>query len=240
MKKTLPLLFSLVISAPLWAESGSLEKIDKKLDALDQKVDAVQDTSNKIYSKVENNPLGNKHYGVEFNLFRLLLVEDGEYQLSGGFSYFDTQNSREYAFPVFISSVKSDSEQYPSTYKFSTVDFHYRQYLGDTLTGFYLSGFARAAQIKALVGYDYAPSVFSIAGSCSDCGPSYYDSEYKLGIGVGLGYRIISKNGLYWGCGLILGKYVVGENDKFREGDGINEDAELIVDAELLKFGYSF
>ena len=59
----------------------------------------------------------------------------------------------------------------------------------------------------------------------------------------GIGYRIISESGYYWGASLSAGKYIIGNYDVFLDSDGISttlDDEEFIFDVELLKFGFAF
>jgi hypothetical protein len=66
-------------------------------------------------------------------------------------------------------------------------------------------------------------------------------NESKLGIGVGLGYRIFSYRGLYWGTSISFGRYLIGKNNKFSGGFlTYDDDNQYILDIELLKFGWAF
>jgi len=63
----------------------------------------------------------------------------------------------------------------------------------------------------------------------------------KLGIGFGMGYRIFSYKGLYWGVSASLGRYFIGENDMFQSSSYFaDDDSEMIFDFEFLKFGWTF
>jgi hypothetical protein len=67
------------------------------------------------------------------------------------------------------------------------------------------------------------------------------DTETKLGLGVGLGYRFFSYKGLYWGASLNVGRYLIGERDRFRGSFfGLDADNESIIDVDLLMFGWAF
>ena len=66
-------------------------------------------------------------------------------------------------------------------------------------------------------------------------------SENKLGIGIGIGYRKFSYKGFYWGTSLNLGRYFLGENGKYiGEFLWYDNDSEIILNFELLKFGWAF
>ncbi len=162
-----------------------------------------------------------KKFGVETNPFYLLVISSGEdTMLSGTFSYFDHKNNAEIAVPIHVMHLGN------SNYKQETIDVHYRKFLNDRVGGFYLSGFARVARLRGETDYskDYK-----------------YAKQTKLGTGVGIGVRIFSSFGLYWGASLSLGRYLTGDNDTFRSDTLIiTDDQPYIFDIELFKFGYSF
>ena len=215
-------LLGVMLGANVFADDVNLDVIDKKLD----KVIGNQD---KIYERVANEPLKGKHYGVELNIFRIIALQKDWLTFSGGFSLFDTNNKTEIAFPVFVSSTIPYDD---FRFSYASIDVHYRQFLGGTLNGFYISGFSRGTYLKGRLGSEW--EWFSDEKTENE-----YGSEMKIGVGVGIGYRVFSKTGYYWGVGLIVGRYLVGENDKFT-GDILDEDSEFILDMELLKFGYAF
>ena len=117
-------------------------------------------------------------------------------------------------------------------YTLLTLDAHYRYFLGDTTNGFYINGFGRLARLRAKTGDDLS----WLDGYATH--PTA--TENKFGVGVGIGYRIFSKNGLYWGTSLSAGRYIVGKNDKFIMANFGNDDSQTIIDIEMLKFGYAF
>lgn len=214
---------TLLSQTVLAAENSTIEGIDKK-------VDTVIQMQERIYDKVENDPLKGKNFGVELNLVRLLLIDKNLTEVSGTVSYFNHQAKAEIAFPFFYSAEKEEGSG-AERFTVSTLDVHYRQYLGETLNGFYLSGFGRFASLKGVTGEDQ----FIFTTSTGSSG-----SENKFGVGVGFGSRIFSKTGLYFGTSLSIGKYIVGKNDKFAYDNLFYDDKEVIIDIELLKFGYAF
>jgi hypothetical protein len=181
----------------------------------------------KIYIESKNAPLTNKNYGIEFNLFRLLLIDKSS-TLSGSFSLFNVNRNAEISFPFYYQDGKnSDVSEF-------SLDCHYRYFLGNTQNGFYLSGFARYAFLNGPLKNDYT---------------LYYQSNNKngsvnkLGIGVGLGYRIFSYKGLYWGASVSFGRFLTDNNNKFSGSSSIlsiGDDTEYIFDIEFLKFGWAF
>ncbi len=218
------------------AHASETETLKASMDRIEGKIDVIEENTRLARETLRDEPLGERRYGVEFNLIRPLMWGGDERTLSGGFSYFDAERKVEYAFPVMWSSAEHDNywgvgdAADGKRLNTLTIDAHYRKYLGDTLNGFYISGFARATHLDGVLQND-------------DYSVIKNGSEFKLGVGFGIGYRIISRSGIYWGASLSLGRYLVGESDQFRETNGISaehDDAETIVDVELLKFGMAF
>lgn len=212
-------------------DSPRIDVIEKKVDVIDKKVDRVIEKQERIYSKVENNPLQGRKFGVELNLFRLLTIQDDYSSFSGTVSYFNHARNAEIALPFFYSSDRYSGNN--GKFTLYTVDAHYRHFLGDTLNGFYVSGFGRFARLHGRTGDDWQWFFDSSA-------ERPYTTENKFGIGVGIGYRIFSKNRIYWGTSLSVGRYISGQNDKFYSASIGDDDLQTIIDFELLKFGYAF
>lgn len=222
MKKSL-LILILLLPYPSYAQDA----LNARLTQLELKLDQALNNQTEIKDKVSNNPLGDRAYGVEVNFLRFLFTDT----LSGTVSYFDHDNQAEWAFPIYFERYQEDWEPKSITYV-ATLDVAYRQFLGDTVNGFYLSGFSRATYIKGPVS-DYYWNDYSKSTTVTK-----YDRELKFGVGVGIGYRIFSKKRYYWGTSLSLGKYLIGENYKYDHA--IVDDLGVIFDIELLKFGYAF
>lgn len=208
------------------------------LQRVDGKLDRVLENSEQERRAYVDQPLGERKNGIEFNFFRPLLWDEGERTLSGTYSRFDTDSNVEIAVPVMYSAGDQDDGYFingqprnADELRSVTVDVHYRQYLGHRLDGFYLSGFTRVAHLDGSLNYDYMNDRFQSA------------RETKMGVGVGLGYRIISRSGLYWGMSVNLGRYFVGDSDIFEDSDSLSanlDDEEVIFDIEFFKFGYAF
>ncbi len=157
-----------------------------------------------------------KHFGAEVNPFYILISAGGSNTkyLSSTFSYFDHENLAEVAIPLHYYKEHN--------YKQQTIDVHYRKFINDFIGGFYYSGFARLAKLEG------------------DGGNSYI-KQTKFGLGVGVGFRLFHKSGFYWGASFGLGSYITGDNDQFVNNlFVITDDPRMIVDIELLKFGYTF
>ena len=192
------------------------------------KIDSILTLQKKMYGESKNAPLADKNFGVELNIFRLLLM-DKAVSLSGGFSLFGVGRHAEIAFPIYYSNPEN-----PMDLNELTVDCHYRYFLGNTQNGMYLSGFARFARLE---GYPGDNNLFHSDGTSGEG----RISENKIGAGVGIGYRKFSYRGLYWGASLNLGRYFIGENGRFY-GSWLSydDDNEIIIDVEFLKFGWAF
>lgn len=191
------------------------------------KIDSIYSLQKKMYVESKTGPLANKNYGVELNIARLLMAGDLP-SFSGTFSLFNVNRQAEIAFPVYIQSASK-----ATNFSEFSLDCHYRYFLGKTQNGFYLSGFARYAYLHGPL-----KSTFDLFGAPSITPTS---SENKLGIGVGIGYRIFSYKGLYWGSSLSFGRYIVGKSEKFNSDSfGALDDLPYIIDVELLKFGWAF
>ena len=207
--------------------NDSISKPTAKKDTISTsaKIDSIYTIQKTIYNEQKNNPLYNKRFGIEFNFFRLLYVK--ELTLSGGFSIFDLKHKAEISFPMYFQKPSSSRDLTEFT-----IDCHYRYFLRNTLNGFYLSAFSRYAFLSGTLGNN------DFWGEQSSTTKS---TENKLGLGFGLGYRIFSYKGLYWGASLSVGRYLIGKSDKF-QGDflALDDDNEFIFDIEFFKFGWAF
>ncbi len=135
-------------------------------------------------------------------------------------SYFDHDKGVEIALQV---SPVSSSEEIDST----TADIHYRSYFDKKIDGAYWDVFSRFAYLDG-----------PLSNSRSRA------RSTKLGFGLGLGYRtfnLFDNASMYWGCGIHLGAYVLGENQIYDEGlDFSIDDEPVILNIEFLKIGYAF
>ena len=219
MRTKLLSFFIIVLSIPcsLMAQS-EYENSSKKLSS-------IYDLQQKMYRESNEGPLTGKRFGVEVNPLRLLWVDKAT-TFSGSFSLFDVTRFAEISFPVYFQSPKNGDDLTEFT-----LDAHYRYFLGKTQNGFYLSGFARYAFLNGTLNFEDITPIPT----------KTKDSQHKLGIGFGIGYRIFSERGLYWGTSLSVGRYVTGSNNRFY-GDflTLDDDNEFIVDIEVLKFGWAF
>lgn len=186
------------------------------------KVDSLMIYTKKIYQESKNDPLIGKKYGIEVNPF-LLLSYDKHHTITAGFSMFKQDQNAELAFPVIYDS-DSDTKM-----KLFTIDAQYRKFLGNTSNGFYLAALAKYTHLNGELGKDF---------DLFDSNTGKRGTENKFGIGFGIGYRIFSYSGFYWGVNLTVGRYLTGKHDRFK-GSLVN-DSEFFIDGEILKFGYAF
>jgi len=228
----------LLITSQVYAASDLENKEDKPLI---RNYDNTSFKDNKHVRTKKIGPLGNKKWGIEINLFRLIIfIPSGEkfyHTFSGGISYFGLDRKSELAFPFFYSHWGSpgEYEHYSESIRQIIVDCHYRRFLGKTQNGFYISAFIRYANLKGkkpLYKYDYQSDTIEEL------------VENKFGIGIGIGFRMFTKVGFYWGVSGSIGKYVIGENDVFHDNARdlflFDNDIDMIYNIELLKFGWAF
>ena len=180
-----------------------------------------------LQAETNHLPLEGRKFGVELNLPRLLTYSASWKSASGTFSYFDHENRVEIAVPWLLARHAGRSEKYYDRYDTKSVDIHYRKFLNDEMNGFYLSGFGRLIYLDGKLRNENARQ-----------------RTLKAGIGIGLGFRLFPTNErFYWGAGLIVGRYLSNQNDIYTQDSVdffIYEDLPVIIDVELLKFGYAF
>jgi hypothetical protein len=208
---------------------GEIKREDLTTEA---KIDSIFQMQKKIYAERNISPLNDKKYGVEFNLFRFLAWSE-MISLSGGVSLFDINRHAEIAFPFYYGKGDGDHSETEIN-----LDVHYRYFLGNNQKGFYLSGFSRYEYLN-YYSYDYQNAPLT----------SVWDNTYqnhnmnRLGAGIGLGYRIFSEKGLYWGTGLTIGRFFddgIQGNYPYGSVFSWQTTSPFIIDFELLKFGWAF
>jgi hypothetical protein len=228
MKNFTSLRNCMVVIACVWPFLSSAQERTRDKPSDSVKLDSILTLQKKMYSESRNMPLADKNFGIELNIFRVLLI-DRAVSLSGGFSLFGVNRHAEIAFPIYYSNPED-----PKDLKELTIDCHYRYFLGNTQNGLYLSGFVRYAHLDGYLGDN---DLFHSDVTNADI----KISENKMGAGVGIGYRKFSYKGLYWGTSLNFGRYFIGKNDQFY---GIflpiDDDNKIIIDVEFLKFGWAF
>ena len=230
---TLILTLLAVSSFALAQDSTAAAKIDTLL--INQK--ALLELQQQMYKEAHYvSPLANKKIGIELNLARLLVSTGQDYvTLSGTFSLFATTRAGEIAFPFFYQSGTSrkrdafNDGEYDVPLTLINLDATYRHFLGKHQDGFYFSAGTRYTYIKGLEGEDFI--IFSVSQGGQE------SSIHKVGAYFGLGYRYFTDSGFYWGVSVIYGRYFGGERE-YQEV--LLDDGKMIIDMELLKFGFAF
>jgi hypothetical protein len=223
------ILITLAIVLPTLAFSQKKDTL-----STNAKIDSIFALQQRMYSESKNEPLKDKKYGVELNLFRLIAMTS-TLSISGTVSLFNINRKAEIAIPFFYQ--QGDDQKALADLSEFTLDCHYRYFLGNTQNGFYLSAFTRYANLRGI------PWDASYSLSLGTPNPGQRETENKLGFGIGLGYRYFSYKSLYWGSSVSIGRYVLGKNDRFSSSSGftfIDDDGQFIFDMELLKFGWAF
>jgi hypothetical protein len=205
--------------------AGTENKVDSVLIYQKQMMDYQQ----RIYGEVKYvDPLANKRSGIEFNPAYLMLASaNKDIVISGTYSRFDVDRKAELAFPFYYSNARPFGlfVDHKRT-KLFTLDAVYRRFLGAHQNGFYFAIGTRYTHLKGeteetydIFG-DYVPLI---------------KTTNKVGVLSGIGYRYFAKSGFYWGVSISAGRYLNG-NTHLAGSDG----GKLILDIELLKFGFTF
>jgi hypothetical protein len=184
-------------------------------------------------TQVHSAPLEGRKYGVEFNFPRAIAFSKDWKSMSGTFSYFNHRKNAEIAVPWMITKEGRGED----ALLVSSVDLHYRHFLNSELNGFYLSAFTRLANYD---GTTYSNNDYAYGGD--NYKGKKKETNVRVGVGVGLGYRLFpEKSRIYWGAGFAIGRYLdYGDTKYINEDFGSELGTPLIVEAELLKFGYAF
>ena len=183
----------------------------------------IRNSSNQILEEVEYiDPLEGKKFGFELNPLYTILYNKFGPSLSGTFSLFNVADKAEIAFPFSYRSRASSTLADSPT---ANLDVQYRYFLGKHREGFYIMPGLRFSYYKS---GDYFDNIF-------DDDPEFRSSYNKQGVSFGIGYRIFSKEGWYWGFSLYLGKHYFGS---VKDSDRFFSDS--FINLELLKFGISF
>jgi hypothetical protein len=202
---------------------------NSKIDTILSNSKKILDLQQKTYNEVAQEPLANKHFGIELSPASLLVASANDILLlSGGFSLFAVDRHAEIAFPFFYQSGAGKKENYPLT--LLTLDAAYRRFLGRHQDGFYLSAGTRYTYIKGEEGTTFLLFTLDTPGATI--------TTSKMGLYFGIGYRYFSVSGLYWGTSISYGRYF--SNDE-RDIKGVTfDDTKILLDVEILKFGISF
>lgn len=224
-------LFCLNVSAVKAQDSTSSAKIDSLL--ILQKM--LVEQQGKIYDEVVryNEPLEGKSIGIEFNPAYFLSGISKSYTvLSGGISFFAIDRNAEIACPFFYQNGTTDKSN-TSELLLWNHDVLYRKFLGQHQKGFYIEGGFRYTHIRG-----EEENGISFLGINLGSTSSPVITTDKLGAMFGIGVRIFSTSGLYWGASVKYGAYFSSDERGIK---GVFPDnTKTIIDFEILKFGFAF
>ena len=166
----------------------------------------IKERTDLILEEVYIDPLVDKKFGIELSPLYLMYVHDG---ISGSFSNFNLSDVAEITFPFSYRTYQRKNELGEKEERYLTyLDAQYRFFLGKHRIGRWIG-----------TGLRY----------CLD--EDNEGSYSKGGIAFGVGTRMFSERGWYWGSSIYLGKYYFGEKNR---GDS------AFFQFELLKFGFAF
>ena len=150
------------------------------------------------------DPLEGKKFGLAFNPISLFLsIIEKDFLLSCGISLYPEHQNSEIAFPIYYNKESGGNSVLH-------LDVHYRYFIGKHQKGLYISSGMRFTAKKSVHG----------------------PNANNMGLTFGMGYRLFSENGFYWGTSLFGGRYLTkSESSLSREG---------IIDFEILKIGKTF
>ena len=183
----------------------------------------IQSGNNRILDEVlYEDPTANKTMGVMFNPIATILYEDG-LKLIGGFSYFPKGKKTELSLNLMYKN-ESDDNDYTLNIDVLNRFYFDRKYR----KGFHLLYGGRLAS--------YSDTDFPFFGNNIEM--PYLTAADMLGVSFGVGYRILNRNGWYWGTSMYVGRYLV-INDKSDEGYTA-DFSDTFIWMEFLKIGYIF
>ena len=207
--------------------NGSAEQIGEAAAQMKESAAQISEVAkqvDEIHENVVRSPLENKTIGIELNPLSLLFIDKG-YGIAGTVSVFSWKRTAEIAFPVMLEQQGDGGN---GSFVFNA-DAHYRQFLSGRQRGFYLAGFTR-----------YQSANYHEFSFTNNTGQE--KSLNRMGLGFGIGSRIFSRSGWYWGWSLSLGRFLIGG----KVGDDELPDIfslwskDFIFDFELLKIGFAF
>ncbi|RUM67773.1 MAG: hypothetical protein DSZ07_08095 [Sulfurovum sp.] len=180
--------------------------------------------------------LKSNSWGVEVNPIRLLQTSGDYFGFSGTISHFDNTNGVEIAMPIYYTREDKrfrvdNNQHFGAVESRLNLDLHYRRYLS------FSRGLTESLYVGAFTRYTH------LNGEAIDREGTVVVNKLGFGGEVGMKTKNLFNTPFYWGCSLMIGGYVTGNNDKLSRDvmfDAGFDDRQLIVDIELLKIGYEF
>ena len=195
----------------------------------------AQDHDTRLDSVLANQEIilaNQQNYGFEFDPALAMVslgIDEGVF-LAGGFSMFNISRKAEIAIPFQFATDKNGGN-------FFEVGGQYRHFLGRHQKGFWIgAGLTFRNMNYESYGYyygDYAPGY----GSTRE---DERHSVQQVGINFGLGIRIFSAGGLYWGTSISVGRFFGEDALGYPNFGFVFNEKNLLFDFEILKFGYAF
>jgi hypothetical protein len=146
-------------------------------------------------------------------------------ELRGTLSLFGFNSRAEIAFPVTYMFGKADNLPWRVFY----TDVTYRKFPKSISNGFYYSAGLRYAYFK---GEHIVDTLINHEAT------SEMITQSKIGIYAGIGYRHITKKGLYFGTNIILGTYISKNTPNISRADEV--PLNFILGCDFFEIGYSF
>lgn len=152
---------------------------------------------------------------------------------SGGLSYFNHEKSIEIDLPfLFEKMINDPPETSHANGTVATVALRYRKYLMGKIGGFYT-----AAEVR----YQYA-NVEELKYSWVYGDTIILSEGKRIGIGFGPGYRVFSDEHLYWGIGIDVGYYFLGDDfpEKFNYTSFLSPREDIYFRLNIFMTGWAF
>ena len=233
------LILCIAIAVPVLADAQD-STTGAKIDTILIYQRAMLEMQKKTLEEVQyEEPLANKSAGIEMDLAYMLYSTGRDYfTLPGTISLFNVKRTVEVAFPIFYQHGTkhvdggSVSGGYDVPLTLLDVDAIWRQFIGKHQDGLYFSGGLRYTYIKGVEG----GGIDFLGISLGPGGPAI--TVNKIGAHFGIGYRVFTKSGFYWGASVVFGRYF---SDDTRDVQEVTlDDTKTIFDVEILKFGFAF
>gem|GEM_PF-6135441 len=156
------------------------------------------------------------------------------FTITGGILNYSLDRNAELALPfMYFTELSGDNRDHTLI-----LDFCYRRFVSEYQKGFYINAALRIAHFSENNDTYYVEPL---------SGEYYYrnnrENIMKLGIGFGIGYRLITRHGFVWGVSITVGRYLnnlksSSHSSEYSFPSYVSE--RIYFDMELLKIGYAF
>lgn len=217
---------ALVLAASAVAqEAGTPASQDQKLDTLLAKQDQLLEGQARLQREVlPVDPFPNGAKGFAFNLPLAIASTAGESRmLSASLFWFPSHSQMEWVVPIWHRAETGGSD-----FRALLVDLQARYYVSPRRSGLYWMGGVRQAWLKGRQEDGW------FFGDDDGIGP--LETHSRTGLYGGVGFRSRSSR-LYWNVNVALGRFFGPE---LNLEDAQLLDSDLLIDAEIFKFGLIF